>query len=349
MERINRTGIVRFFDASLHIVEEPEGPVKTEWERQFKVDVFFPMVDLLEKLSWTCVVPKDMIARHGERFASNYRFCQKGELKGEIEVTGRCIKIEMFQNVNAPDRSDHDGRYQSDKEAHMPYLMRLEMERTRRRLRDMLCTSFEGYEFSTEIRDGRGGKVGINHLTAHEYLAGCYETSCHFKGDLTNYKIEDYNNKSADGSIVKHGERVWFFDRKGRACTGIAYYDINNMSLVITGKYAITNLSSYELFTSAPENIRIKRNTKQRRLALEKIMSSAIKAMDFERAAVIRDILFPKNIDLFVVKSKRDNLYHRTGFLGYANNIVDAGKFTADEVKGLVSDRNEVIKIYGLS
>jgi hypothetical protein len=344
MKRINRTGKVSFGDASLHIWEESGGPVRPEWERQFKVEVFFPMVDRLERLGWLCVVPSDKVQAYGESFAGNYRFCQKGDLKAEIGVSGRCIKLEMFQNVNAPDRPDHDGRYQSDKEFHAPYLLRLEMKRTRQVLRDLLCDLFEGYEFHSKTLDGRTNKIGINGLTAMEYLAGCYETSWHFKGDTTTYAIEDYNSKSADGAIVKHGEKVWYADRKGRICTGTAYYNINNMWWVVSGKYSITNLSSGELFTKVPENVRIKLNASLRRKRLEGELQKAIKAMNFERAAILRDIAFPKG-DLFVVRRKNDNFYHGTGFCGYANNIVDAGKFTADEVKGWANECNEIIKL----
>ncbi|AZD65984.1 hypothetical protein SAMN04489802_4410 [Pseudomonas chlororaphis] len=40
--------------------------------------------------------------------------------------------------------------YQSDKEKHIPYLMRQEMEHTRRRIRTYLCNVFSGYYFDEE-------------------------------------------------------------------------------------------------------------------------------------------------------------------------------------------------------
>ncbi len=76
------------------------------------------------------------------------RWCSKGDLKADLKVSGRSITFEMFQNVNAPDRPDHGGRHQSNKEFHMPYVMRLEMERTHRKIRDYLCAVFTDYKFT---------------------------------------------------------------------------------------------------------------------------------------------------------------------------------------------------------
>lgn len=150
MARIIRKGKVSFGDASLSVWEDPEGRVQLEWERQFKKDVFSRIVQQLNRLGWICVVPEDKIKAYGVNFARSYRYCTKGNLQPDLEVSGRCIKFETFQNVNAPDRPDYGGRHQNNKEFHMPYLMRLEMERTRRKIRDYLCAVFSGYEFDTK-------------------------------------------------------------------------------------------------------------------------------------------------------------------------------------------------------
>ncbi|MGZ4968011.1 MAG: UvrB/UvrC motif-containing protein [Methylobacter sp.] len=348
MPQIKRTGKVSFSDASLSVWEDPEIKVQGEWERHFKKDVFSRIVQQLNRLSWSVTMPAiepNDIKHYGGNVArwsaERHRNCSKGELKGELIVSGRCIEFKMFQNINAPDRPDYEGRFQSNKEFHMPYLMRLEMERTRRRIRDYLCAVFSGYEFDAKHRG-----IYLNPLakTAMERIQAEYAESCHFKGDLTQYVIQDYNRKSADGEMLNHGQRVWFFDYNGRASTGIARYNGNSMWWVITGKYDYVNKSSRELFTVMPENIRIKRNENRRRKKLESELSKAIKGMNFERAALLRDIIFPKG-ELFVVWHKEHGAYHKTGFCGYTNNVIDAGKFTADEVKGWSGDINEVRRL----
>lgn len=350
MAQIERTGSVSFGDASLNVWED-DFPCRSnyqdqrKWETAFKRQVFSRIVQQLNRLGWKCAVPDEKISRYGLSFARNFRYCTKGDLQADLGISGRHIEFKMFQNVNAPDRPDYGGRYQYDKEKHMPYVMRLEMERTRRRIRDYLCNVFSGYEFNSDKSAGRTGKVGPNNLTAMEWLEGCYKTSCHFKGDLTKYEIQDFNKKSADGAMLEHGQRVYFFDYHGRINTGIAFYNINNMWWVITGKYGHNNKSCSELYDKIPEKFRIKRNAKQRRQRLESELAKAIKAMDFERAAILRDIVFPK-VDLFLVWHKEHELFHRPGFMGYTSNEIDAGKFTEDEVKSFSGDdRNEVRRI----
>lgn len=351
MSQIERTGHVTFSDTSLNVYEEGiprEFRAAKAWELLFKRQVFARIVQQLNRLGWTCELPqyeqreKDLYPSIYEESRRQKRQCHKGDLHGFLNLSGRTIQFEMWQDV-ANVSNPNGGRYDFDKYDRMPYTLRLEMERTRRRIREYLCGVFTGYEFKSDLSDGRSNKCGSMHLTAMEWLNGCYATSSHFKGDLTKYTISDYNRKSANKTILEHGQRVWFYDQKGRINTGIAYYNINNMWWVVTGKYAVTNVSSFELFTECPENYRIKRNESQRRNRLEGELAKAIKAMNFEHAAVLRDILFPKREPLFMVWHNDHKAYHRAGFCGYTNNVTDAGKFTADEVNGWDRDPNKVV------
>ena len=292
--QIARDGKVRFGNASLNVCEEGiprDWRERQVWEKAFKHQVFKRIIQTLNRIGWKCVIPQDKIDQYSQQFAEGRRYCVKGDLKADLSISGRCIELNFFQNVNAPDRPDHEGRYQYDKQYHMPYLLRLEMERTRRRIITYLCNVFSGYESDESVYDGRSRKCGPKHLTAFEWLAGCYETSWHFKGDLDAYEISAGNSKSADGDKVCHGKRVWFADRKGRICTGIAYYNINNMWWVITGKYGHTNIASFDLHTKQPEDIRRKRNEKLRCKILNKLMATAAADLNFERAALLRDLL----------------------------------------------------------
>ena len=358
MATIQRTGVVSFGDASLSVWEEgiaearKSGDWKAaqDWKRQFKRDVFARIVQQLRRIGWTVTMP-EIDPHHVKHYgggvarsaAERRRICNKGDLKGDLEISGRHIEFKMFQSINCPTRPDHEGRYESDKEGVMPYVLRLEMERTRRRISNYLCGVMEGYTFN----DRRGGRHWKQKgRTAMEAIAAIYEESRHFKGDWAGYLAGNngmqYNRKSADGVMLDHGQRVWFFDRQGRICTGTAMYNINNMWWVVTGKYDYTNVACFDLYASLPENFRVKRNGALRRKRLEGLLAGAVKRMDFERAAVLRDIIFPKGEKLFVVWHRGYKCYHRANFQGYANDIVDAGKFTAEEVKGWDNGKNEV-------
>jgi hypothetical protein len=132
--RIDRTGLIQFGDASICICEEGIANARAaagykaaqEWELQFKRDVFRRMRQKMRKLGWT-LEPMNYIFN-----GPGSRYCRKGNLRGDLIQSGRTVKLEMFQNVNAPERPDHGGRYEYNKERLMPYLLRLEMERTRR-------------------------------------------------------------------------------------------------------------------------------------------------------------------------------------------------------------------------
>lgn len=348
MAQIHREGSVSFGDASLAVWEEGIADARKQggyqgakdWERQFKRDVFARIVQTLNRLGWT-VGPQHYIFT-----GNNARFCQKGDLKGDLKICGRHIEFDMFQSINCPTRPDHEGRYESDKEGVMPYLLRLEMERTRRRIRDYLCNVFDGYSFDAKHRSIYRKPL---ERTAMECIQAHYAESWHFKGvDWEKRKTESgmsYNLKSADGVPLEHGQRVYFYDRRGRICTGTALYNINNMWWVVTGKYDYTNMACFELHASIPEDFRAKRNERLRRKRLENELQRAIQAKNFERAATLRDLIFPKGAQLFVVRHKEHDAYHCANFQGYTQDLSKAGRFLEHEIGRYRSSPNEVIPV----
>lgn len=357
---IERTGVVCFGDASISIWEEGVSAARNEggyagekaWSLQFKRQVFARIVQTLRRIGWT-VGPWDKTEQY-KCIALNHRTCSKGDLKGELDMSGRCIKFEMWQDVT-PSENRNGGRYDFGKEARMPYVLRLEMGRTRRRIRDYLCNVFTGYAFNEKAGDGRNAKRGFMSLTALEWIADCYRTSCHFKGDWDRYVAShsaqstvgcfNSNRRSGDGVLLEHGQTVWCFDYHGRIQQGTSYYNINNMWWVALGRYDVTNKASFELYTTRPDNLRIKRNADRRRSRLEAELAAAVKAMKFERAAQLRNILFPGGVALFNVWHNEHQLYHRAGFRGYTADQSQAGKFTADEVRSWDVAPNKVIAI----
>lgn len=353
---IDRTGTVSFSDASLSICEEGISAARAAggyqatkaWEREFKRAVFARIVQTLNRLGWTCVMPEidpHSVKHYGGDVArwsaERKRDCAKGDLKGHLDISGRCIEFEMWQDVT-PAKNLNGGRYDFDKEDRMPYVLRLEMERTRCRIRDYLCNVFAGYTFK-ESKPTRGP----SGLTAIEYIQADVRACWHYNKELDRRSGEEScgNNRSADGSTVKHGAKVWFADYHGRICTGTAFYNINNMWWVITGRYDARNLGSFEIYAARPDGLRIKRNADLRRKRLEQELNTAVKAMKFERATQLRDILFPGDKTLFNVWHNEHQLYHRAGFCGYTADQSQAGEFTADEVRDWDRQPNRVIQI----
>lgn len=291
--RINRTGTITFGDASLNIIEEP-GRLKiqkqTEWDHTFKKQVFTRIIQTLNRIGWTCVIPEEYITTYSVSFARNYRQCNKGNLKAELELSGRCIHLKMFQNVNAPNRPDHDGQFEWNKELIMPYPLKLEMERTRRRIAAYLSNVFTGYKLQKS-----DPHMGFNGVTALEWIQHDTRKCWHYNKDIDRRSGEDlgHNNQSADKAIIKHGQKVWTTDHKGRIRFGTSYYNINNMWWVVTGKYERLNKANFEIFVNQPKDLRTKLNHKQKKQRLQELLKKSIEAMNFEKAAILRDILYP--------------------------------------------------------
>lgn len=362
--RIGRTGVVSFGDASLAVWEEGISAARDArgyegaqaWELQFKRDVFARIVQMLNRLGWTCTMPA--ISEHDVKHyggnvvrwsAERKRFCVKGDLKADLSISGRCIEFNMFQSVNCPTRPDHEGRYEWNKTACMPYVVRLEMNRTRNRIRDYLCNVFEGYTFEAKSRS-ICRRPGLVQPTAIEELARRYAESSHFNGvDWEDYLERNhglpYNRTSKDNATLEHGQRVWFADlMSGRIHEGNAFYNINNMWWVVTGRYDLTNVAAFDLYTRPPENIRVKRNGDNRRKRLESLLADATRRMDFARATVLRDILFPSG-PVFHIRVKKDGLLFGPNYRGYTHDSVSAGRYTRDELKPYLGDKLENAKL----
>lgn len=355
--RIEREGAVRFSDGKLFVWEEGIGEARAkggvkgadEWESRFKGEVFTRVVQQLNRLGWACTVdpidPHD-VKHYGGKVArwakERRRSCRKGDMQAELSISGRCIELQFWQDVQNVS-NPNGGKYDFDKEARMTYLQRLEMNRTRNRIRDYLCNVFTGYTF--EPRDPSIGPMGV---TAEEMAAHRRRTSGHYVPELDRARIHSRNDHAADGGTIFHGAKVWVLDSKGRIVTGTAYYDLNSTWQIVTGRYGLFHAQTGKIFTRQPENLRIKRNASDRRKRLEREMQKAIERMNFERAATLRDILFPNAPALYVVWNKEHELYHRPGFCGYTSDKSKAGRFTTDEVRGWDNGPNQVMPAVAL-
>lgn len=341
--QIDREGRVSFGDASLDVWEDAMPPLsgldahkkRDAWEAAFKRQVFARIIQQLNRIGWTVqkppINPHDVKHYGGlvARWATErHRDCSKGDLKGELRISGRTIEFNMWQSVNTPTRPDHGGRYELDKEGCMPYVLRLEMERTRRRIRDYLCNVFKGYEF----KPTSDPVVGLMGVTAEEKAAHDRRTSGHYKPALDRAEISMASNaKARDGGTIVHGARVWALDCKGRVITGTAYYGLNSRWQIVTGRYGLTYAGTESIFTSPPENLRMKRNERERRRRLENELAKAVKAMDFDRAKVLKRVLWPEPEPLFHIM--KGDAYFAPNYCGYRSNQIDAGKYTKAELR----------------
>lgn len=348
--QIQRAGRISFGDASLSIWEEGISAARAaggfkgeeEWTRLFKRQVFARIIQQMNRIGWK-VGPWDEAERY-KPIANDRRTCSKGDhLHAHLEITGRCINLEMWQSANTPTRPDHQGRYESNKEAIAPYLLRLEFERTRRKIRDYLCNVFTDYEFCTKHSRGMR-KVGPGKLTAMEYALLDSRESGHYREELGRANFTHDAQVSGDGMTIEHGSQVYAYGYDRRIITGIAMYCLNGNWKIISGKYGIThNVWHKQVFVKSPGDLRRKRNDDIRRKRLEGQLNKAIAAMNFDRAKVLRDIIYPPGEPIFCLWHSQHEAYHCAGFSGYTKDQMQAGKFTRTELEGWGDDRNVIV------
>ncbi|WHL28135.1 UvrB/UvrC motif-containing protein [Pseudomonas juntendi] len=351
MPQIDRTGVITFGDAS--IVVRTEGyPHRTAWadqkawEGKFKREVFARVVQQLNRMGWKCQLPafnqreKDQYPSIYEDSRRSERECRRGDLQGNLKMDFGTLKFEMWQDVaNVENRNG--GRYDFGKEKRMPYMLRLLMEHTRRRLREYLMNVFTGYTFDP----GRDLKVGPgrNCVTAMEAVLEDRKHTGHYVKALGRAQYTNDAQQSGDGLVIEDGMRVYALDWHGRVVTGIALYYLGGNWKIVTGKYStISNVWHNKVFVNNPGDLRRKRNDDKGRRRLEKEMSTAVSAMNFERAARLRDILFPKAEPLFMIWSdKHGGGYFGPNYSGYTNDTAQAGKYTRAELKPYLGDADE--------
>lgn len=111
---------------------------------------------------------------------------------------------------------------------------------------------------------------------------------------------------------------------------------------VVTGPYSYTNECFRELYTTPPEHPQVKANQARRRKRLESLMSAAAAKLDFKRAEVLKNILFPPEESLYIIWTDRHGgAYFGPSYSGYTTDTNQAGKYTRAELKPYLGAADE--------
>jgi len=266
------------------------------WERQFKIDVFARIVQQLNRMGWVCAVPADLIERYGLNFARRDRYCRKGDLHAHLSVGGRHIELNIWQelhNVSNP----NGGRYDYDKEHRMPYLLRLQMEHTRRRIRDYLVNIFDGYAFAPpKISSPNPDALAYFNAqwdSEHDTRRGSHRFERGADGWPSYAALSSWDRRDADGIPLRHGDVRCMRDSHGRLRRGRVYGGINGQWFMVYGPGArdYSHHSARSFFSHAPGMPRKQVTEQCRARRLESELERAVKARNYERAAVLRDVM----------------------------------------------------------
>ncbi|MDM1021639.1 hypothetical protein QSV37_15200 [Acinetobacter sp. VNK23] len=341
---IKFSGEVQFSDASMYIrVGHPDfkhwSKELAHWRSQLHIQVLNLVLKELDTLGYSIQQQADIFD------GPDSKYCRKGDLRLDVKIQGCGIHLEFYQNVNAPNRPDHGGKYEFHQHKLMPYLILLEMKRTRNRIRKLIQDNFD-FTFNDDFkRKNRFDLVGPEGITAYEWIQEDYKqdgiTLEKLQADPHGYN-SPYNNESADKKRLIHGQDVWFYDRKERLNIGKAYYRSNSMWWVVTGKYAYTVVSNHRLYTEKPHDVRLKGNKKIRKERISQAIFDAKNKGNLllaEKLQRLFDTEFNET-GLFITREQARNYFAHVG-LSY-------GQITLTKIKALHSILDKRLKASGI-
>lgn len=305
---------INIYDAHFGIWQE------NAQDPSFRSEVYEGLMRRMKRRGWKFRADPE-IARRYRCLSPSHRLGQRRTLHCSIEISGRVVTVE-FWSETAEQVNRHGRRYDTDRLRRMHYLDRLRVELEFLRIAAWLKTI---------------APVTINRhpdrdMPAMARIEKSYAESWHKDKDLGRPVCEfDHNRKSADSSLLEHGQTVWFPDRKGRIVRGTTYYNINNMWWVVAGGQ-LYNEGSHALFTSPPAELRSKRNERARRRRLEEELALATRRMQFMRAETLKSILFGSDAT-FMIWARDKNAYYRAQYAGYTTDVISAGKYTRAEAE----------------
>ncbi|WP_439398457.1 hypothetical protein ACRQ5Q_14415 [Bradyrhizobium sp. PMVTL-01] len=289
-------------------------------DSSFRSDIYAPLIRNMRSRGWS--IKRDRkVHQHYRSISQDHRLGARGSLRCVIEITGRVVKVEFWSTLS-PQDNRNGRRYDFDKLGRMPYMDRLRVELEFKRIMRWLET----------LAPVTVKRQSERHLTPIQRIEKGYAESCNTDKALGRPKCDyDSNRRSHDGALLTQGQTVWLADRKGRITRGVTYYNLNSMWWVIAGGQ-LFNESCDSLHVTPPTDLRIKQNERTRRNSLEKELAIAVQRMHFQRAEVLKRVLFGKD-ETFLIWARDKGAYYRSQYSGYTSDRITAGKYTRAEAE----------------
>jgi hypothetical protein len=317
---MKREGTIRVYDSSLHVWEE-------HCDHTMVKEILPPAIRFLRKIGWK-VKRDERIHRQYRCLSPSHRYCRFGDLEASLQVNGRHLQFEMFQNVKMSSREPGDGKYEFNKLELMPYLMKLRALWTFNKLTEFFV-SLQGYQVTPP--EPKRGPFGVS---AVEWIHWKYKEGWHYNEELgrPDWGQGKWNRTSGDKKLLEHKQPVYFADYDGRWGRGVAYYNINNMWWIVVGKWDVRNIACFDIYVDPPKDLRTsKKHERVRRKRLEEELAKAICALDFKRAEILKRILF-EDRKLYRIYSEKNELWWRTSAQGYTKDKACAGLYEEHEL-----------------
>jgi hypothetical protein len=289
-------------------------------DETFRSEIYGVLIRQMRDRGWSIGRNEDT-HRHYRSISPNQRVGARGTMLCDIELAGRTVEVE-FWSTTAKQENRNGRRYDFNKMKRMSKLDRLRVELEFRRIIAWL-------EAVAPVKVTRRDDQDLPPM---QRIEKGYAESWHKDKDLGRPVCScDSNRKAKDGALLEQGQTVWFADRKGRIVRGTAYYNINNMWWVIAGG-KLFNEACFYLLAAPPADLRTKQNERARRSRLEAELQIAVKRMDYQRAHVLKTIIFGTE-QTYMIWARDNQAYYRSQYAGYSSDTAGAGRYTRAEAE----------------
>lgn len=291
----------------------------------FKTEIFDGVIRLLRSRGW--IVTRDAHThRHYRCLSKNHRLARKGNLRAALRLGGRSIEFECWAETWRKD-NQNGHRYDFDKRWRLDYIDRLRLDLEERAIIAWLSKA-SSVTVSRSVPSPSKGAI-----TAIAFIEDGYAKSWHSDKELGRPKCNQAcNAKSRDGFQIEHGATVWTTDLKGRIVRGTAYCNINNMWWVVTGPHGLLNKGCHQIYVEQPEDLRRKRNGRERRNRLERELAQAVSSHHSGRAETLKRIIFGDE-PIYRIWSRKNSSFYAPQYCGYTTDENRAGRYTRAEAE----------------
>lgn len=279
----NRTYLIS--DASFSVISNSE-EMKYGDTTSYKI-----MLDALSRAGFT--VTKDpRIEKEYPILSDSHDAGSHGELKFESNYYPLGFKFEFYQDVVF--ENSNGGKYDFNKESKMPYLIK---KRYQLAIKKLEHTALQlGFKYRESARKVNPAKYPLEAFNIQWDMGEMARGTLRFDrgphGWPSDKEINSWCRKDADGMILDHGDEKYLRDSKGYLLRGRVYGGINGRWMFVYGKNPsdVTHASAYEFFSCNPSEVN-RKVSPYRKAKLSRIKDEAIKTDNFEKAALIRDLL----------------------------------------------------------
>jgi len=244
------------------------------------VDTYHGLMKVLGHAGFT--IQRDpAVTSRWKSLGKTHHHAQRGDLQCTMEVYPAGCKLEFYQEVNVT--NPNGGRYDFNKLEKMPYLVKVAFRYAFQQVTAYLKS--QGY-ITTDDDPARDAWERVAYLR-REMVSRRY-----YKGT-----VESYNAKDRDGVMLRDGDIRYYRDHQGVLWRGIVMHNINNMWWVVSNDHIYHNIASFYLF-SLPPGCPLVRKLRPKTVCIQRLQQEKAKAVqreDFEKAAILRDILRVKH------------------------------------------------------